>query len=76
MNIILAGTGSVAAIKYWRLFKDLQDIGTVKGILTDKGAYFASTALSENKDLFNIAESIVNDIIVNLIRFENCGREI
>jgi phosphopantothenoylcysteine decarboxylase len=58
MNIILAGTGSVAAIKYWRLFKDLQDIGTVKGILTDKGAYFASTALSENKDLLNIASSV------------------
>jgi phosphopantothenoylcysteine synthetase/decarboxylase len=57
MNIILAGTGSVAAIKYWRLFKALQDVGTVKGILTDKGAYFASTALAENKDLLHIASS-------------------
>jgi len=41
MNIILAGTGSVAAIKYWRLFNELSKVGTVKGILTEKGSYFA-----------------------------------
>ncbi len=34
MNIILAGTGSVAAIKDWRLMRALKELGDVKGILT------------------------------------------
>jgi phosphopantothenoylcysteine decarboxylase len=57
MNIILAGTGSVAAIKYWRLFDDLSKIGNVKGILTEKGAFFAASAISDNQDLLHIAKS-------------------
>ena len=40
MNILLAATGSVAAIKYWHLFSDLLKIGDVKGVLTDKAKFF------------------------------------
>lgn len=46
MNILLAATGSVAAIKYWRLFTELLKIGNVKGILTEKGSFFADISYS------------------------------
>ena len=44
MNILLAGTGSVAAIKYWRLMKALLEVGDVKGILTEKATFFTDKA--------------------------------
>ena len=44
MNILLAATGSVAAIKYWHLFSDLLKIGDVKGVLTDKAKFFTDKA--------------------------------
>lgn len=47
MNILLAGTGSVAAIKYWKLFKALTEIGNVKGVLTEKGKFFAEKGIKE-----------------------------
>jgi phosphopantothenoylcysteine synthetase/decarboxylase len=54
MNIILAGTGSVASIKYWRLMLELQKLGEVKGILTEKAFHFARLATTQevlNKSL-------------------------
>jgi phosphopantothenoylcysteine decarboxylase len=46
VNVILGATGSVAAIKYWRLMKALLDEGyDVKGVLTEKGGFFARKAL-------------------------------
>lgn len=44
MNILLAATGSVAAIKYWHLFTELLKIGEVKGVLTDKAKFFTDKA--------------------------------
>jgi phosphopantothenoylcysteine decarboxylase len=40
MNILLAATGSVATIKYRRLYEELSKIGTVKGALTEKAKFF------------------------------------
>ena len=57
MNILLAGTGSVAAIKYWRLMMALQELGEVKGVLTEKGEFFARKSMTPevlDKDLPNL----------------------
>lgn len=57
MNILLAGTGSVAAIKYWRLMMALQEFGEVKGILTEKAEFFARKSITQevlDKDLPNL----------------------
>jgi len=41
MNILLGGTGSVAAIKYWKLYEALRELGDVKCVLTEKAKFFA-----------------------------------
>lgn len=42
MKVLLSATGSVAAIKYWKLFNALEkDNHETLGILTEKGDYFA-----------------------------------
>jgi phosphopantothenoylcysteine decarboxylase len=40
MNILLGATGSVAAIKFWKLYDALSEIGDVKGVLTKSADYF------------------------------------
>ncbi len=61
MNILLAGTGSVAAIKYWRLMTALQKLGEVKGVLTDKGEFFARKALIHDVVDSNLLSSLVTE---------------
>lgn len=61
MNILLAGTGSVAAIKYWRLMTALQKLGEVKGVLTDKGEFFARKALTQDVVDSNLLSSLVTE---------------
>ena len=50
MNILLGGTGSVASIKYLKLFDALQEVGNVKGILTQKALHFLQRREVPNKD--------------------------
>lgn len=63
MNILLAATGSVAAIKYWRLFSYLLDIGEVKGIFTDKAKFFTEGHRTESWGAWN--KQIPNDKLSN-----------
>lgn len=43
MKILLGGTGSVAAIKYWKLFGAIEESGhEVKGVLTEKAMRFVT----------------------------------
>lgn len=57
-KIVYGATGSVASIKYWRLMKALLDEGyDVKGVLTEKGSFFARKAL-DHMSAKMISESI------------------
>lgn len=61
MNIVLAGTGSVAAIKYWRLMRALKELGDVKGILTSSGEFFAKKSLTQDVLDDNLVNSLVTE---------------
>lgn len=59
MNIILAATGSVATIKYWRLMMALQEIGEVKGVLTERAEFFARKSMTQ--------DVLDNDLVQHLV---------
>lgn len=61
MNILLAGTGSVATIKYWRLMKALKELGDVKGILTTAAEFFAKKALTQDVLDDDLVDSLVTE---------------
>lgn len=61
MNIVLAGTGSVAAIKYWRLMRALKELGDVKGVLTSSGEFFAKKSLTQDVLDDNLVASLVTE---------------
>ena len=61
MNIVLAGTGSVAAIKYWRLMRALKELGDVKGVLTSSGEFFAKKSLTQDVLDDNLVNSLVTE---------------
>jgi phosphopantothenoylcysteine decarboxylase len=61
MNIILAATGSVATIKYWRLMMELQKIGEVKGILTEKAVHFARLANTQEVLDKNLLQLLITE---------------
>lgn len=61
MNILLAGTGSVAAIKYWRLMMALQEIGEVKGVLTEKAEFFARKSMTQEVLDKNLPDLLVTE---------------
>lgn len=62
MNILLCGTGSVAAIKFYKLYTELKEIGNVKGILTKSGEYFANKGdIKPGTDPASLADEIYKD---------------
>lgn len=56
-NILLAGTGSVAAIKFLRLYDALEELGEVKSVVTNSAMHFLSCSTKSND--FNTSGSIV-----------------
>lgn len=48
MKILLGGTGSVAAIKYWKLFSALEEnANEVRGVLTEKAVHFVKNSVTD-----------------------------